>query len=132
MNPASLNSTPVQVDTSNDSVIIKKLLVDIPGGKTLDVSGYTPDIIYAGQVIIEETATGNLKPLNVSNGAYVALPANHTYKGILVSTISKAKPMASVMLSGDVNEEAFKNLIGFEVPSAAKTALGSHILFTKD
>lgn len=125
---ANLNSAGKEISTSNDSIVIKEVLIDIPGGKTLDVSGYTPtDVINAGHIIIEETATKELKPLNVTSGAYVTLPAGHTYKGVLIATILKAKPFASVMLAGDVNEVASP----FAVQAAAKTAL-THILFTQD
>ena len=128
MAQTNLNGTPKEISTDNDSIVIKKVLIDIPGGKTLDVSGYTPtDIIKAGHVIIEETATKELKPLNISAGAYVTLPAGHTYKGVLIATILKSKPIASIMLSGDVNEVASP----YAVQAAAKTAL-THILFTQD
>jgi hypothetical protein len=128
MAQANLNGAVKEISTDNDSIVIKKVLIDIPGGKTLDVSGYTPtDVIKAGHIIIEETATKELKPLNVTDGDYVTLPSLHTYKGVLIATILKAKPMASVMLSGDVNEVASP----YAVPAAAKTAL-THILFTQD
>jgi len=124
----NLNGTPLEISTDNDSIVIKKVLIDIPGGKTLDVTGFTPtDVIKAGHIIIEETATGECKPLDVSAGAYVALPSQHTYKGVLIATVLKAKPMASIMLSGDVNEAASP----YPVPSGAKSAL-THILFTQD
>ncbi|WP_445453095.1 hypothetical protein [Flavobacterium sp. 25HG05S-40] len=123
-----LNGTPKEISTDNDSIVIRKILVDIPGGKTLDVTGFTPtDVIKAGHIIIEETATGECKPLNVSSGAYVSLPSQHTYKGVLISTVLKSKPMAAIMLSGDVNEAASP----YPVPQGAKDAL-THILFTKD
>ncbi len=129
MAQASLNSSPVQIDTSNDSIVIRKILLDIPGGKTLDVSGYTPTdgVLRAGHILIEQTSNKEVKPLDVSAGAYVALPTGHTYKGVLIATILKAKPQAAVMLGGDVNEVASP----YPVPSGAKTAL-THILFTQD
>lgn len=129
---ANLNETPVNVQTEFDSIIIVANLEGIPGGKTLDVSGYTPTSqITAGHLIIEETATKVLKPLNVTDGAYVALPGDHTYKGILVSSILKAKPFAAIMVRGTVNEVAFVNGGGFATPAGAKTAL-SLIRFTQD
>lgn len=129
MAQASLNSSPVQIDTSNDSIVIRKILLDIPGGKTLDVSGYTPTdgVLRAGHILIEQTSNKEVKPLDVSAGAYVALPTGHTYKGVLIATILKAKPQAAVMLGGDVNEVASP----YPVPAGAKTAL-THILFTQD
>ncbi|MGB7842336.1 MAG: hypothetical protein WBL21_06065, partial [Salinimicrobium sp.] len=81
---------------------------------------------------VEETATGVLKPLAISNGTYDDLPAGHTYKGILYGSILTAKPMAAVLVRGTVNEEAAKNAHELPAyPAGAKTAL-SLIRFTKD
>jgi len=126
-----LSNTPVQVDTTLDGVIIKTVTYDIPGGKTLDVTGITEEVLKAGRVIIVETATGAHKPLKIVTGAYEELPANHTYKGILIATILTKRPFASVMLGGDVNEGAVINYELPAIPVGAKTAL-THILFTKD
>lgn len=131
MPTANLNDAATQVDTTFDSIIIKKLLIDIPGGKTLDVTGITDEVLKAGRVIIEETATGVLKPLGITSGAYVALPSGHTYKGILIATILLKRPFASVLLAGDVNKQAVIEYGLPAVPSAAITAL-PNILFTKD
>jgi hypothetical protein len=128
---ANLNNTPVEVDTTMDSVVIIKVDHDIPGGKTLDVTGVTDEVLKAGRVIIEETATGKLKPLKIVSGAYESLPSVHTYKGVLIATILLKKPFASVMLAGNVNEQAAINYELPAFPSGAKTAL-THILFTQD
>lgn len=132
MPTANLNNEGAQVDTTWDSIIIKKLLVDIPGGKTLDVTGITEEVLKAGRVIIEQTSNGALKPLAISSGSYVTLPAGHTYKGILYATILTKRPFAPVLLSGDVNNVAIVNYGLPAVPAAAITALENHILFTKD
>jgi hypothetical protein len=128
---ADLNNTPVQVDTTLDNVIIKKVVHDIPGGKTLNTTGITDEVLKCGQVIIVQTSTGAHKPLGITSGAYVALPAGHTYKGILIATILAKKPLASVMLAGDVNEGAVINYGLPAIPTEAKTVL-TQILFTKD
>ena len=126
-----LSNTPIQVDTTMDVVIIKKVDHDIPGGKTLDVTGVTEEVLKAGRVIIVETSTGAHKPLAIYSGAYAALPSGHTYKGILIATILTKRPFASVMLAGDVNEGAVINYDLPAIPAGAKTAL-TQILFTKD
>lgn len=131
MPTADLSRTS-SVDTSGDSVVIQKLLETIPGGRTLDVTGVTEEVLKAGRVIIEETATGNLKPLAISSGSYASLPASHTYKGILYATVLTAKPLASIMVRGTVNEEAAKNVHELpSVPAGAKEAL-SLIRFVKN
>jgi len=131
MPTADLNNTPVQIDTTFDSIIIKKNLIDIPGGKTLDVTGVTDEVLKAGRVIIEVTATGVLKPLKIASGAYESLPANHTYKGILIATILLKRPFAAVLLAGDVNKQAVIEYGLPAIPAGAITAL-PQILFTKD
>lgn len=132
MQTANLNNEGLQVDTTYDTIIIKKVLIDIPGGKTLDVTGVTEDVLKAGRVIIEQTSTGDLKPLKITAPtAYETLPAGHTFKGILIATILKKRPFAAVMLAGDVNDGAIVNYELPATPAAAKTAL-THILFTKD
>ena len=38
-----------------DSIVIKKHNTDIEGGRTLDMSGFPEDVLYAGHVIISQT-----------------------------------------------------------------------------
>lgn len=127
---ANLATQGAGYDTGNDSIVIVKVLESIPGGRTLDVSSFSPDVIPAGHLIIEETATGVLKPMPISGAAYAALPANHTYHGVLISTILKAKPFAGILVRGTVNQAASYYTIA-SVLAAAKAALPL-IRFTKD
>ena len=127
---ANLATQGASYDTSNDTIVIVKMLEAIPGGKTLDVTGFAPDNIPAGHLIIEETATGVLKPMPVTGSAYAALPALHTYKGVLISTIKTNKAFAGIMVRGTVNKEASFYTIT-SVLAAAKTALPL-IRFTQD
>jgi hypothetical protein len=55
---ANLNNTGTNFDTSNDGIVIVSNLENIPGGKTLDTTGFSPEVIPAGHLVIEETATG--------------------------------------------------------------------------
>jgi len=98
-----LNSNE-QVDFSNDSIVIVKNIETIPGGKTLDCTGYAPAFLKAGHIIIEEDATGNLLPLPVDD----TLPALHSYKGVLVASILTAQPIASIMVRGTVDTAAME------------------------
>ena len=127
---ANLSKQGLGYDTANDNIVIVKMIEAIPGGKTLDVTSFTPDVIPAGHLIIEETSTGVLKPMPVSGTAYAALPASHTYKGILISTILKTKPFAGIMVRGTVNQAASFYTIS-SVLAAVKTALPL-IRFTQD
>lgn len=117
-------------DTGNDSIVIVKVLEAIPGGKTLDVTGFTPDVIPAGHLIIEEDATGVVKPMPISGSNYGTLPADHSYKGVLISSILKSKPFAGIMVRGTVNKNASPYGIA-SVLTAVKAALPL-IRFTQD
>lgn len=125
----NLNDEPTNIDTSNDSIVIVDVLMAKRGGTTLDVTGFSPDILKSGLLIIKETATKIYKPMPLNGGAtaYAALPADHTYAGILIATIKKAQPFAAVLEAGKVNEAAAP----FAYPAGAKTALNL-ILFTQD
>lgn len=132
MPQANLTDNLSGVETSADSAVIALLLEDIPGGRTLDVTGVTQDVIKAGTVIVEDDASGDLKPLKITDGSYEGLPGSHTYKGVLVSTILTKKPMASIMVRGRVNTEAAEKAQGLPAyPAGAVTEL-SLIHFTKD
>lgn len=98
----------IKVDNSLDSIVIIENIVSIRGGKSLDVTGFAPDVLKAGHVIIKETATGNYKPMPLNAGAtaYATLPEDHTYAGILNATILKKLPFAGILTWGVVNEVA--------------------------
>lgn len=124
MSVANLNNNTQSIITSNDSIVIVDNLQSIRGGRTLDTTGFTPDVISAGHVIIKETATGNYKPMPlVADGtAYDALPAGNTYAGILITSLLTAKPFAAILVRGTVNPVAAP-FAYTSILSALKTAL---------
>jgi hypothetical protein len=128
----NLTNTGTSVLTGNESIVIKKYFEGIEGGRALDVSGFTPETIQAGHVIIQETATGNYKPMpvNTGNTAYQALPAGHTYAGILVATVLTKRAFAAIMVRGTVNPVAAPYDIA-TILTAVKSALPL-ILFRAD
>ncbi|HEY1024050.1 MAG TPA: hypothetical protein VGE26_02710 [Sphingobacteriaceae bacterium] len=123
----------VNVDSSLDSVVIINNIFSIPGGKSLDVTGYTQSVLKAGHVIIKETATGNYKPMPLAagNAAYDALPAGHTYAGILNASILTKRPFAGVMIEGYVNENASPFPVA-TIKAAFLTAMNNSIKFRGD
>lgn len=127
---ANLSNAGDAFDTSNDSIVVVSNLETIPGGKTLDTTGFSPAVIPAGHLVVEETATGVLKPMPVSGANYGSLPSGHTYKGVVVSSVLTAKPFVSVLVRGTVNKNASKYGIS-SILSAVKTALPL-IRFTQD
>ncbi|MGN1172626.1 MAG: hypothetical protein ACI4SO_02430, partial [Muribaculaceae bacterium] len=88
----------------NDSITIRKCFADIPGGRTLDLTGFTAENILAGHVIIKN-AEGNYAPMPVSGSAYAALPEGAAYVGVLKHSISTKKPAVAIMINGIVNPE---------------------------
>jgi len=108
---ANLVNPAQEIVTGNDNIVIVDILQTIRGGRTLDVTNFTPDVIKAGHVIIMETATKEYKPMPVKdNGSgvmiYDALPSGHAYAGIEINTILKARPMAGILVRGTVNPKA--------------------------
>lgn len=128
---ANLNGSINQVDTGNDSIVIVANIETIPGGKTLDTTGFTPEVIKAGHLVIVEDATGIHKPMPISGTDYAAKPANHSYVGVVVLSVLTTKPLVSVMVRGTMNDQAFINGGGYATPAGAKTAL-TLIRFAKD
>lgn len=123
MDPIETGKTET-VDTSADNVVIQRFLEDIPGGRSLDATGVTDAVLKAGRVIIRETSSGDYKPQEIAAGVYTTIPTGHTYAGVLLASVLTAKPFASIMVRGTVNDKAAQN--AHELPPvlpAAKTAL---------
>lgn len=112
-----------------DSIVIAKYGMSLPGGRALDTTGFADTVIKAGHVIIK-SAEGVYKPMPVSNGNYAELPGSHTYVGVLYRSILTAKPSASILIDGVVNEAALPYSIA--TIKTAFTAAVPHIIFVKD
>lgn len=125
----SLNNEKQGFDTGNDSIVIIQVLQAVVGGRTLDTTGFTPDTIKAGHVVIVETSSGNHRPMPINSGAtaYATLPTGHTIKGVVISSVDKKKPFVGILEGGKVNEVASP----FPVTTVIKEALPL-IIFTKD
>lgn len=133
---------------SYDSIVIKKHITDIEGGRTLDVTGFPEDVILAGHVIISKVANDEkvylpmpVKQVLVDNEpavdeegnkvyAYDTLPEGASYEGILYRSILAEKPAASILIDGVVNDEVMKIKLG-AIESAFKAAC-PHIIFNHD
>ncbi len=113
----------------NDSIVIRKYGNSLAGGRVLDVTGYAEKTILAGHVIITD-GNGTYKPMPVDGDAYAALPEGYAYAGVLYRSILAAKPAASILNAGVVNEKALPYAI-----SSIKTAFATacpHIMFESD
>lgn len=123
----TLNSEKSTVDTSRDSIVIAKVFETLVGGRSLDVTGFSPAVIKAGHVVIKETATGTFKPMPVNGADYAALPVGHTIEGVVIASTMTNRAMVGILVRGTVNEVASP----YPVTAAIKTALPL-IRFTQD
>lgn len=121
MPTADLNKTSAEVNDGLDSIVIVKDLGDVPGGRTLDVSGVAADVevIKSGHILIKEDKTKVVKPLGVTGGAYQSLPSGHSYLGVLKASVLKKDPRAAILTMGQVNAAASP----YPVTAAIKTGL---------
>ena len=105
---ANLVNSVEDIVSGNDNVVIANIIESIRGGRTLDVSGFTPEVVKAGHVVIREAATGEYKPMPVNSDgtAYAALPAGHSYAGIQINTVLTKRAMAGILTRGTVNHKA--------------------------
>ena len=124
-----ITSKKEKVVFGNDSVVIRKYISGIPGGRTLDVSDFEPDTILAGHVIIKKT-DGNYAPMPINGEKYAELPGGASYAGVLYRSISKENPAASIMYDGVVNPELVPYQMT-DILEAFKTAC-PHIIFEQD
>lgn len=124
MATSNLGRKTKSINDSLDSIVIVNALGDVPGGRTLDVSGVASDttVIAAGHVIVK-TSAGVHKPLGVTNGAYASLAVGESYVGILKASVLVNDPRAAIMTMGQVNAAAAKNAVGAPYTDAIKTGL---------
>lgn len=106
MSVTNLNRTPEHFDDGNDSIVIVRDLGDIPGGRSLDVTEVTEDVIRAGHILISNDTTKVVKPLGVSGSAYSAKPSGWSYIGVLKHSVLKTDARAAILTIGQVNAAA--------------------------
>lgn len=128
-----MTSERKQILFGKDSVIIQKYIAGIPGGRALDVTDVTDEVLHAGHIIITN-GKGEYKPLKTTTASgitsYDTLPTGYSYAGILYRSILAKKPSAAIMISGVVNDAAVEIPYGTH-KDAIKSALPT-IMFVKD
>lgn len=124
MSVTNLNRTPEHFEDGNDSIVIVRDLGDIPGGRSLDVTEVTEDVIRAGHILISNDTTKEVKPLGVSGSAYSAKPSGWSYIGVLKHSVLKTDARAAILTIGQVNAAACP----YPITADIKTGL-PHIQF---
>lgn len=112
-------------DTGNDAVVIRQYLGGITGGRALDYSNFTDEVIRAGHIIVRKEIDGayEYSPLETEGGKYKDKASDAEYAGVVVRSRMKGEAVA-IMDNGRVNDIAmpyeFKDATQRE---AIKTAL---------
>lgn len=114
---ADLTKSLGEVNDGLGSILVTKFVADIPGGRTLNVTGVTEDVIKAGTVIINDGT--DFKPLGITSGAWATVPSGSKIVGILTKSILTSDPRASILTMGQINAA----VMPAPVTSAIKTAL---------
>ena len=122
-----------QVGGELDDKLVISTVALLPGGYTLDLSGYTQtddaQTIPGGWVLIQNTTDLTVKPLpQTTTGTWDTLPAGYQYLGLLRNTVSLLDPRAAILVNGVVNGKALEAATGAPLASDIKTAL-AHIQF---
>lgn len=107
----------------NDPIVIRKYVAGVQGGKVLDVSDFKEEFVRAGHICIRDVGSDSYKPLGVSEGKYVELPAGCEYVGVATSTKSVKDPFVGIMYSGEVNDVASPYPISDDLKKALKEAI---------
>lgn len=109
MSYVNLDRDEYLLDDGNAGKVIIRDLADIPGGRALDVTNWSDDVIKSGHIIKHNTVTDEYAPLGVSGSsddAYESLGDNEEYAGVLKVAVLKSKPAAAIMTMGEVNAAA--------------------------
>lgn len=152
MATANLNETSITFDDGKDSVVIVDNFASVRGGRSLNVTGYTPSYIRAGHVIIKETATGDYKPMpatgensiltfgtdtdgtGYTNGTYLGVPltggsgtgatANITVSSTAVSAVTLVNAGTGYKVGDVLGATALPAGSGFSIPVATVSENG--------
>lgn len=132
---ATIGTDPKKVTFGNDDVVIRQYIGGVIGGRTLDMTYFSEDVIQAGHVVIraldEDGVNYIYKPMPVEDGAYAALPSNYEYAGVVVRSKPADEPFVGIMDNGRVNDIAMPYPLTTDMKTAIKTTL-PNLIFEHD
>lgn len=113
MATVKLNNEAENIVTGNDSIVIVDNFQSIRGGRSLDTTGFAPEVIRAGHVIIMETSTKEYKPMPATEGRTSGAATvgtlvagtgytNGTYENVPLANGSGVGFLATVTVAGTV------------------------------
>lgn len=122
-----------KIDMGNDSVVIRQYIGGITGGRALDYSDFTDEVIQAGHIIERKLVDSvyEYKPLKTSEGKYEALDNDYEYAGVTVRSRLKGEGVA-IMDNGRVNEIAMPYQFKDDAQRKALAAALPNLIFEHD
>lgn len=120
-------------ESGMDAVVIRQYNGGITGGRALDYTDFTDDVIKAGHVIVKKLVDDiyEYKPLGVSDGKYVDKDEDQEFAGVVVRSRIKGEGVG-IMDDGRVNDVAMPYQFKDDAQrTAIKTAL-PNLIFEHD
>lgn len=120
MPTANLTREKIELNDGLDSIVVVQSLSEIPGGRTLDVSGLGEDVtsVKSGHILVIDEKTKHVSPLPLSNGAYGAVAKGKKVYGVLKCSVLKRDPRASIITAGQINVAASPAPVSAEIKAA--------------
>ncbi len=120
MPTANLNREKIEVNDGLDSIVVVQSLSEIPGGRTLDVSGLGEDVttVKSGHILVIDTKTKHVSPLAITDGSYAAVAEGKKVYGVNKYTVPKRDPRASIITAGQINVAASPAPVTDEIKAA--------------
>lgn len=116
---ANLKREDLHISDGLDSIVVIQALSELPGGRTLDVSkaGEGVRVVRSGHVLVIDKETGDICPLNITEGKYESLDGRKV-AGVLKYSVSINDPRAAIVTAGQINEAASPAPVTDEIKAA--------------
>lgn len=124
MSTPNLTNSPESIISAKDSIVIRENRESIRGGRSLDTTGYIPETIKSGHVIIKETSSGTYKPMPTVEAAEASVA---TFGSVTGGSAYTNGTYVDAPLSGGTGKGARATIViaSNAVTTVTKTAAGS-------